>query len=132
MASLEHALSLAEPEGYVCIFVREGEAVARLLYLAAERGISPEYAGRLLAAFPKWEPAVQEAQAELVEPLSERELDVLRLIAEGLTNQEIADRLVLSLRTVKWHAGNIYGKLGVKNRTQAVARARSLGILPAA
>ncbi len=68
----------------------------------------------------------------MVESLSERELDVLRLIAEGLSNQEIAQRLVVSLRTVKWHAGNIYGTLGVKNRTQAVAKARSLSILPQA
>ena len=68
----------------------------------------------------------------LVEPLSRRELEVLSLIAEGLSNQEIARRLVISLRTVKWHASNIYGKLGVKNRTQAVARARTLGILPVA
>jgi LuxR family maltose regulon positive regulatory protein len=132
MAPLERALSLAEPEGYVRIFVDEGEPVARLLYLAAERGIAPEYAGRLLAAFPALEPVAREQQAEMVEPLSERELDVLRLIAEGLSNQEIAQRLFVSLRTVKWHAGNIYGKLGVKNRMQAVAKARSLGILPAA
>ncbi len=132
MIPLEHALSLAEPEGYVRIFVDEGEPLARLLYLAAERGITPEYAGRLLAAFPALEAPVREPQAEMVEPLSERELDVLRLIADGLSNQEIAQRLVVSLRTVKWHAGNIYGKLGVKNRTQAVAKARSLGILPQA
>jgi LuxR family maltose regulon positive regulatory protein len=130
MASLERALSLAEAAGYVRIFVEEGEPMARLLYLAAERGIAPEYAGRLLAAFPELEPAAQEPQAEMVEPLSERELDILRLIAEGLPNQEIAQSLFLSLSTVKWHAGNIYGKLGVSNRTQAVAKARSLGILP--
>jgi len=130
VASLERALSLAEAAGHVRIFVEEGEAAARLLYLAAERGIAPEYAGRLLAAFPELEPAAREPQAEMVEPLSERELDVLRLIAEGLPNQEIAQSLVVSLSTVKWHAGNIYGKLGVGNRTQAVAKARSLGILP--
>ncbi len=129
MVPLERALSLAEAEGYVRIFVDEGEPLARLLYLAAERGIAPEYAGRLLAAFPTLEPAAREPHAEMVEPLSERELDVLRLIAEGLSNQEIAQRLVVSLRTVKWHAGNIYGKLGVKNRTQAVARARMLNLL---
>jgi LuxR family maltose regulon positive regulatory protein len=68
--------------------------------------------------------------AEMIEPLSEREMEVLRLIAEGLSNEEVAQRLVLSLPTVKWHTGNIYGKLGVKNRTQAVATARTLGILP--
>jgi LuxR family maltose regulon positive regulatory protein len=67
--------------------------------------------------------------SELVEPLSERELEVLQLIAEGLTNPEIAARLYLSLNTVKVHTRNIYGKLGVSNRTQAVARARALGIL---
>jgi LuxR family maltose regulon positive regulatory protein len=132
LASLEHALSLAEPEGYARIFLDEGEPVARLLYRAVERGITPEYGGRLLAAFPALEPAVQEPPPEMLEPLSERELDVLRLIAEGLSNQEIAQSLVVSVRTVKWHASNIYGKLGVKNRTQAVAKARSLGILPAA
>jgi LuxR family maltose regulon positive regulatory protein len=66
----------------------------------------------------------------LVEPLSERELEVLQLIAEGLTNPQIASRLFLSLHTIKVHAHNIYGKLGVHNRTQAVARARALGVLP--
>jgi LuxR family maltose regulon positive regulatory protein len=131
MAAVERALSLAEPSGYVRIFLDEGEPMARLLYRAAECGIAPEYAGRLLAAFPAWEPLDRDPQAEIVEPLSERELDVLCLIAEGLSNQEIAQRLSISTRTVKWHTSNILGKLGVKNRTQAVAKARSLGVLPA-
>ena len=65
----------------------------------------------------------------LEEPISERELELLRLIAAGLTNQDIADRLSISLTTVKWHTSNILGKLGVKNRTQAVAKARELGLL---
>jgi LuxR family maltose regulon positive regulatory protein len=72
---------------------------------------------------------VSEAEG-LAEPLSERELEVLQLIAEGLTNQEIASRLFLSLNTVKVHTRNIYGKLGVNNRTQAGTRARALEILP--
>jgi LuxR family maltose regulon positive regulatory protein len=133
MIALERALSLAEPGGYVRIFVDEGPPMARLLLQAAARGISPEYVNKLLAAFPGSEPAVvsQPSTGEMmVEPLSEREIEVLQLIAEGLSNQEIAQRLFLSLATVKWHTSNIYGKLGVKNRTQAVAKARSLGILP--
>jgi LuxR family maltose regulon positive regulatory protein len=129
LQALERALALAEPEGFVRIFVDEGEPMAHLLYEAAAGRIRPEYAGRLLAAFPTAAPP-ESKRAEMVEPLSERELEVLRLIAEGLSNEEIAQRLVLSLPTVKWHTGNIYGKLGVKNRTQAVATARTLGILP--
>ncbi len=130
LSALGRALALAEPEGYVRIFVDEGRAVARLLYEAASRGIKPEYTGRLLAAFPTAGPPAPK-QAGLVEPLSERELEVLRLIAEGLSNEEAAQRLVLSLPTIKWHASNIYGKLGVKSRTEAVARAKALGILRA-
>jgi LuxR family maltose regulon positive regulatory protein len=109
--------------------VDAGEPLAQLLYRAAERGAAPQYAGRLLAEFPTLQPADRGPQADMVEPLSERELDVLRLIAEGLSNQEIAERLFISLHTVKWHTGNIYGKLAVKNRTQAVARARALALL---
>jgi LuxR family maltose regulon positive regulatory protein len=88
-----------------------------------------DYARRLLAAFLPAEvkPA---AQSKLIEPLSERELEVLHYLAAGLTNQEIADRLYLSLNTIKVHTRNIYGKLGVNHRTQAVARAQELGILP--
>jgi LuxR family maltose regulon positive regulatory protein len=108
----------------------------------------PDYAGRLLAAFgdttkdqaqtagtaPPWRvtrqsaPALSEAEA-LIEPLSERELEVLQLIAEGLTNREVAARLFLSLNTVKVHTRNIYGKLNVHSRTQAVAQSQQLGLL---
>jgi LuxR family maltose regulon positive regulatory protein len=128
LASLEHALNLAQPGGYVRIFVDEGPPMARLLYRAAERGMAPEYAGQLLAAFPA-APAAEPPVSEMVEPLSNRELDVLQLIAEGLSNRQIAARLFLALPTVKWHSSNIYGKLGVSSRTQAVTRARALGIL---
>jgi LuxR family maltose regulon positive regulatory protein len=128
LVALEHALSLARPAGYVRPFVNEGEPMARLLYQAVEHGVVPEYAGRLLAAFPALAPPMPESETPMVEPLSERELEVLRLIADGLSNQEVAERLFISLSTVKWHTGNIYGKLGVKNRTQAVARARTLGL----
>ncbi len=142
MDRLERALALAEPRGFVRIFVDEGPPMARLLYEILSRaealthGIAPDYARRLLSAFPAAEPEhtdppiTQATKSELVEPLSERELEVLQLIAEGLTNQEIAARLFLSLNTVKAHTRNIYGKLGVHNRTQAVTRARALGVLP--
>ena len=109
--------------------------MARLLYEALARGIEPAYVRRLLAAFPvaDSEPAAlslpPDAEAGLIEPLSMRELEVLQVIAEGLSNQEVANRLYLSLHTVKVHARNIYAKLGVKNRTQAVAKGRTLGIL---
>jgi LuxR family maltose regulon positive regulatory protein len=135
ITTLEKALALAEPEGFFRVFVDEGPPMARLLYGAAIRGIAPDYARRLLAAFPVAEPQqtdlskTQAPQSELVEPLSERELEVLQLIAAGLTNQEIASGLFLALNTVKVHTRNIYGKLGVTSRTQAVARARVLGIL---
>jgi LuxR family maltose regulon positive regulatory protein len=136
ITTLKKALSLAEPGGFIRTFVDEGLPMARLLYEAVTRGIAPDYARRLLAAFPVAEPEptdsskTQAPKSELVEPLSERELEVLQLIAEGLSNPEIAARLFLSLHTIKVHAHNIYGKLGVHNRTQAVTRARALGLLP--
>jgi LuxR family maltose regulon positive regulatory protein len=132
---LKRALTLAEPEGYVRIFVGEGPPMARLLYEMLSHEISQDYVQRLLAIFPDIEPeriAVSQTQSpksEWVEPLSERELDVLQLISQGLTNQETAIQLYLSLNTVKVHTRNIYSKLGVNNRTQAVARARTLGII---
>jgi LuxR family maltose regulon positive regulatory protein len=114
----------------------EKHPMARLLYEALARGIAPDYVRRLLAAFPVAEPEqaapleTRAPESDLIEPLSERELRVLQLIAEGLTNPEIAPRLFLALNTVKTHSSNIYGKLDVHSRTQAVARARALGLLP--
>jgi LuxR family maltose regulon positive regulatory protein len=98
-----------------------------LLRQAAAQGIAPEYVGRLLEAVEESRLAAE--IPGLVEPPSERELEVLRLIAVGLSNQEIADQLVLALSTVKWHINNLYGKLGVGSRTQAVALARELNLL---
>jgi LuxR family maltose regulon positive regulatory protein len=140
MTALERGLALAEPGGYVRIFIDEGPPMAQLLYEAAARGMAPEYTGRLLAAFEietkddglKTKAADSSSvlrPASLIEPLSERELEVLQLIAEGLSNHEIAQRLFISPSTVKVHTRNIYGKLSVNSRTQAVAKASVLGIL---
>jgi LuxR family maltose regulon positive regulatory protein len=132
---LDEALALAEPGGFIRLFVDEGAPMARLLREALSRGVRPEYVRRLLAASPfddaEWaaSPATRVAGSRLAEPLSSRELEVLALIARGLTNQEIALRLYLSLHTVKSHAHTIYAKLGVSSRTQAVARGRALGYL---
>ena len=132
---LGDALALAELGGFIRIFVDEGPSMARLLYEALSRGIAPDYVRQLLATFSDVEPEhtdpsiSQVPESQLVEPLSEREIEVLQLIAEGLTNQEIATRLYLSLHTVKVHAHNIYAKLGVSNRTQAAAKGKALGIL---
>lgn len=132
LVALQKALQLAKPAGYIRLFVDEGPAVAALLYRAAERGIEAEYAGELLSHFPLPadgnETAAPGAASGLVEPLSQRELEVLAHIAEGMTNQEIAVELKIALSTVKAHARNIYGKLNVGNRTEAVARARELGL----
>lgn len=136
MTALGRALDIAEPGGYIRIFVDEGPQLARLLYEALVRGISTDYVRRLLTAFPVPETKkISSSQTyasnlELIEPLSEREIEVLQLIAEGLPNQDIGSRLFVSLNTVKVHTRNIYGKLGIHNRTQAVAKARALGILP--
>jgi LuxR family maltose regulon positive regulatory protein len=135
LSALENALTLAEPEGFVQTFLDEGPPMAHLLYEALRRGIAPEYVSQLLAAFPVTEPEPADPstsptqQSDLLEPLSERELEVLHLIAEGLTNRKIASQLFLSLNTVKGHTRNIYGKLGVHSRTQAVARSQALGLL---
>jgi LuxR family maltose regulon positive regulatory protein len=138
--SLRRSLALAEPEGYVRVYVDEGEPMAKLLLaLARSDAASPmaDYVGRLIAAFggqerepPDVRPTSRQ-RSPLVEPLSEREMEVLGLLAEGLTNPEIAQRLFIALPTVKSHTRNIYGKLGVHSRMQAVAQARALGILPA-
>ena len=133
VATLGRALALAETGGFIRIFVDEGPSMAHLLYEAVSRGIAPDYARSLLSAFPSEEPQQTESSTSnwaQMEPLSERELEVLPLIAEGLTNQEIGSRLFVSLNTIKVHTRNIYGKLAVHSRTQAVAKAIALGILP--
>jgi LuxR family maltose regulon positive regulatory protein len=154
-ADLERALSLAEQEGYVRVFLDEGQPMQGLLaqWLAdADAGPLRDYAVYLLSHFdaethlagtgqrptapPGDRPAsrvvrsVEASGPALVEPLSQRELEVLHLIALGWTNKEVARQLVVAPGTVKAHTSSIYRKLDVANRTEAVARARQLGILP--
>jgi LuxR family transcriptional regulator, maltose regulon positive regulatory protein len=139
LTALEEALTLAEPGGYVRVFLDEGRPMQMLLaQWLAHAGASSlrEYAIHLLSQFddePEAATAAQEKTSptgEMVEPLSQREMEVLYLIALGKTNQEIAGQLIVSSGTVKAHTASIYRKLDVANRTEAVARARQFGILP--
>ncbi len=138
MKALERTITLAQSGGFVRVFLDEGPRMASLLYEALSSEIEPDqadYVQRLLAAFPVEKPEqrqrtpLQSDEFELIEPLTDREIEVLRLIAEGLSRQEIASQLFLSLNTVKAHARNIYGKLGVHSQMQAVGKARALGVL---
>jgi LuxR family maltose regulon positive regulatory protein len=137
LAALASALALAEPEGYVRTFLDEGEPMVRLLREAQRRGIMPGYAAKLLAAFETGgaAPGIGGAGAApspilpLIETLTERELELLRLVATGRSNQEIAQELFLAVGTVKKHLNNIFGKLGANSRTQAIARGRELNLL---
>ena len=145
IAEMESALALAEPEGYVRTFLDEGQPIMTLLSKVAGNAASPHanYALRLLTAFKVEKGSVTAGpgistedrtalppNALLIEPLSPRELEILQLLAKGMPNQEIARQLVVATGTVKAHAASIYRKLDVANRTEAVARARQLGILP--
>jgi len=132
--ALRRALEFAEPEGYVQAFMDEGPAMTRLLRAAAKKGPSSSYARQLVAATVKV-PDVAAAEraggtARLVDPLSERELDVLRLLASDLDGPAIARELFVSLNTVRTHTKSIYAKLGVNSRRGAVRSARELGVLP--
>jgi len=134
LGSLERALTLAEPEGFLRLFVDEGAPMAQLLAEAAAHGIMPDYVARLLAAFdagkqdredkPDPSPA-----GNLIEPLSQRELKILQLIAQGLSNRVIGERLFLALDTIKGHNRILFDKLQVHSRTEAVARAHELGLI---
>ncbi|MEQ8671862.1 MAG: LuxR C-terminal-related transcriptional regulator [Aggregatilineales bacterium] len=128
LVPLERALTLAEPEGYVRMFIDEGSAMSTLLEKAVKHGIRPSYVRQLLTAFdkPESKPLVDQ---NLIEPLSERELDVLRLLATDLDGPDIARELVVSLNTIRTHTKNIYTKLGVNNRRSAIRRAEELHLL---
>jgi LuxR family maltose regulon positive regulatory protein len=125
---IQAALNIAEPEGYVRLFVDEGEAIQPLLVHCLSQREHVAYVKKLLDHLQPQSDNPSPNQL-LIEPLSERELDVLNLMADGHTNQAIADDLLIALSTVKKHINNIYGKLHVPNRTQAINRARELGIL---
>jgi LuxR family maltose regulon positive regulatory protein len=129
LADFERALELAEPEGYFRVFVDEGKPILRLLARAAARNPASGYIQKLLEGLGGPVAIEPIASPQLVEPLTLRELQVLQLIADGATNHEIANELVLAINTVKKHISNTYGKLGVSNRVQAVARARQLDLL---
>ncbi|MEZ4517134.1 MAG: tetratricopeptide repeat protein [Chloroflexota bacterium] len=124
---LARALVLAEPEGYIRIFADEGEPMAGLLSVAAENGIAPDYIRRLLMATDKTETPI--VAGLLTDPLSDRELDVLRLLGTELSGPEIANELMVSLNTMRTHTKNIYSKLGVNSRRAAVRRAEELDLL---
>jgi LuxR family maltose regulon positive regulatory protein len=144
LSYLEEALKLAEPEGYIRTFVDKGDPMAALLLAVRLQRVAPRYLAELLAAFgaerrgvasqarplpsPTERGLASSGTAGPVEPLSERELEVLQLVTEGLTNQEIAERLVITVGTVKTHVHHIYGKLNVRSRAEAAARARAVNL----
>jgi LuxR family transcriptional regulator, maltose regulon positive regulatory protein len=129
LAVLERALTQASAEGYIRLFVDEGEAMVALLRQAYARGMAPDYVATLLSACGKQAPAAPSRAFPLVELLTERELAVLRLLVAGLSNAAVAQELVITVGTVKRHVNSIYTKLGVTSRTQAVARAHVLHML---
>ncbi len=129
LIGIERALTLAKPEGYIRLFADLGPAMAPLLQEARTRHVLPDYLETIQRAIGKDVRLPGDRAVTLPEPLSPRELDVLRLIAAGLTNEDIGDRLFISPETVKKHASSIYGKLGAGNRTETAARARELGLL---
>ncbi|MEO1439352.1 MAG: LuxR C-terminal-related transcriptional regulator [Chloroflexota bacterium] len=130
LTALQQALQIAEPEGYVRLFIDEGPPMRAMLSTALEHGITPTYTQKLITAFePDKKPERAIAAQPLIDPLSDRELEILRLVADGLSNREIANRLYLALDTIKGHNRRIYAKLGVKRRTEAVAHARDVGLI---
>ena len=139
VSSLTRALALAESEGYIRTFVEEGPAMDDLLSatletrqrdrLDAAGHVSVSYLARLIAVLAEEDASAPVADERLPEPLSERELEVLALIAAGDSNAKIVDKLFVSTSTVKTHINNLYRKLGARSRTQAVARAREMSLL---
>ena len=132
VAAMQQALTLAEPERYIRLCVNEGQPMRELLASYLTQGAAPEYVTHLIQVIDSTPDAAAEPpdlNQLLIEPLSDRELEVLALIGNGLTNQAIADELVVALSTVKKHVNNIFGKLSVSSRTQAVTLAEELTTL---
>ena len=137
LTSLERALKLAEPEGYVRVFVDEGATMATLLRKAAASKMMPDYTAELSSAFEaerkgfggETPRSAAPASSSLIEALSQRELDILRLFQTELSGPEIAQELVIALSTVRTHTKSIYSKLNVKSRREAVKRAIELGLI---
>ena len=125
---LQQALSLAQPHGYLRTFADIGEPLLPLLQEAAQRALMPAYIGKIISAMKGKGPLVV-GTTKLIEPLSVRELEVLRLLVFGFSNRQIAAKLVISLGTVKTHVHNIYGKLEVSSRSQAILRATELELV---
>jgi LuxR family maltose regulon positive regulatory protein len=129
------ALAIAAPGGFIRLFVDEGRPMEHLLSEAASLGMMPDSIGKVLAVWKAEKQKREDTSSlppsaqPLIEPLSHREVEVLQLIAQGLSNQEICERLFLALDTVKGHNQRIFGKLQVQRRTEAVARAHKLGLL---
>jgi len=132
LAALEQAVSLARPEGYMRVFLDEGKPIETLLTTGVTKWREPDllaYAGKLLAAFADESVPPAAGQAPHAGILSDRELEVLRLMAAGCSDREIANELVIAIGTAKRHGANIFDKLDVRNRTEAVTKARQLGLL---
>jgi LuxR family maltose regulon positive regulatory protein len=129
LTTLKKALSLAKPEGYIRTFIDEGEPMIRLLHMARSRQIETDYVSDLLSKVKADVSPAKPAPRLLNEPLTAREVEVLKLVGAGNSNQEIADKLIISFTTVKRHISNIYTKLDVKSRTQAVAIGKELKLI---
>jgi LuxR family maltose regulon positive regulatory protein len=140
LVSLEQSMLLAQPERYIRLFIEQGEPMARLLQKAVSQKIASNCAAKLLSVFddssspapravPEMPATSVSQHLSMIEPLTRREVEILQLICAGYSNREIAERLSVTLNTVKKHTSHIYGKLDVKSRTQAIARAQEIGLL---
>jgi LuxR family transcriptional regulator, maltose regulon positive regulatory protein len=127
--ALERALNIGRPEEYLRVFIDEGPLMVELLRHAGSKGIESHYVATILAATKQEAALPTDEQQPLIDPLSNRELEILELLADGCSNQDVAEQLIIAVGTVKAHTVSIYRKLNVNSRMQAVARARDLRLL---